>query len=259
MSSSGTGRTIRDDSSAARSISSSTRGRRARDFSGASAGTAIRPDAWSRVIGIGPLPARGDVSKDAELRAAAAAIGLATGGSSAGFATGGSSAGFATGGSLAGLATPRGPSAGFAASSASAGPADATCAIASRTTLPDSARGWVSTSERRAASRSSGIGIATSASPIARRRSIIRMITSRPSRDTRISSIAMPNAAFGRAGSGGLTCLTRPSPTSTGVSFASRSSNFTSVPTGWIERVGKNRPDLPTLGAKRRTIASRSS
>ena len=85
------------------------------------------------------------------------------------------------------------------------------------------------------------------------------MMTSRPSRDTRISSIAMPNAAFGFAGSGARTCFTLPSPTSTGVSFASRSSNFTSVPTGWIVLVGRNRPDLPTFDAKRCTIASRSS
>ncbi len=116
-----------------------------------------------------------------------------------------------------------------------------------------------STSARRAASTSSGIGRLISGRPSWRRRSSIFKMTSRPSRVTRCSSIAMPNAAFTFAGSGSRAARTVPSPTSTGVSFARRSSNLISVPIGWIDFVGKNRPDLPTFAANFSTSASTSS
>ena len=69
----------------------------------------------------------------------------------------------------------------------------------------------------------------------------------------------MPNAALGLLASGSRVALTRPCPTSTGVSLASRSSNLTSAPTGWIDLVGRNNPERPTFAANRCAIVSTSS
>jgi len=76
---------------------------------------------------------------------------------------------------------------------------------------------------------------------------------------TRVNSIAIPAGCIGRSGSGSRAQRTTPIPTSTGRSSARRSSNRTSVPTGFGTLLRRNSPARPTYGAKRSTNAVGSS